>query len=350
VKVISYSFRDLDKEAWTLLENQAKHLSVFQTYSWARVLSSQGIEPRFLMLMDKGSPLLGLLMSKTFVLLDGLCGYQVIRGPLFTSKTDESVYSMLVSALKSMIKERSVLLFSWEPCIYINMEPYVMPHGFLRIPSATFVVDLSPSIETLWRNLEGRARNAIRKAEGRGVNVTEATDWSDWEKYYDLYQVESYRKHRPVTSLDFHKSIYGFLVQEEKAKLFIAKHDGEVVGGVIFLLTPHEMVAYEAMPEAKRKHLSHQSAIHWCAISWAKNRGIKYYDLRGALCEPDKKHYQYGIHTFKRQWGGKLYRYHTFVGGSKLFKFCVIGRNLTFKSPKIRHLSDNLKRLGIQGF
>jgi len=341
VKAVSYSFEELDKEKWAILENKARNLSILQTHSWAEVLKSIGIEPRFLMVTDNGSPLLGLLMFRSRFFSEFLCGYEARKGPIIVPEVNEYVLSFFVSALKDVLKKESALYLYWEPPLYMNLDKYAFGESFLAIPSATFVVDLGPSVETLWTNLEGRARRAVKKAERSEVNVMEAETWSEWEEYYNLYVNVCFQKNIRPRSIALHKSIYNFLFSENIAKLFVAKHHGKMIGGIIYLVTPYEMVGYEGIFDRRYLSLSSNSGVHWHAIWWAKNQGIKYYDFGGALRKPEKTHFMYSVHMFKRQWGAELLKYNCFA----LNKLYVIGRNLTLENSTMRWLYFSLERL-----
>ncbi|MDH3469671.1 MAG: peptidoglycan bridge formation glycyltransferase FemA/FemB family protein, partial [Gammaproteobacteria bacterium] len=57
----------------------------------------------------------------------------------------------------------------------------------------TWVVDLAGDVNDLWRNMEGRARTAVRKAEKSGVTVRPANRDGDLDIYYALH-TETYRR------------------------------------------------------------------------------------------------------------------------------------------------------------
>lgn len=341
MKFESCSYEDVDKEKWAVLENETRHSSVFQTYSWAKVLQSIGIKPQFFIIAEKEVPLLGLLTFKSRLISDFLCGYETRKGPILVPNVSESVFSFFAHALKDALKKEPALYFYWEPPLYLNLDQYVFGEGFLAIPSATFVIDLGPSVETLWMNLEGRARRAVNKAKRSEVKVMEAKSWCEWEKYYNLYINVCYQKHIRPRSIALHKSIYNFLFSEDRAKLFIAEHHGKMIGGIVYLVSPHEMVGYEGISDVRHLRLNSNSAIHWHAICWAKDKGIEYYDFGGALRKPEKGHFMYSIHMFKKQWGGELLKYNCFA----LNKLYVMGRNFTLENSIMRRLYFSLERL-----
>lgn len=340
---MSYSFEQLDKEKWLILENESQNLSVLQTYSWAEVLKSLGSEPRFLMVVDNGSPLLGLLMFKSRFISEILCGYEVRKGPIVVSGVNESLFRFFISSLREILEKKSALYFYMEPALHVDLESYLIAQGFLTIPSATFVVDLHLPLELLWKNLEKRARWGVKKARKMGVTVSEAKVWEDWERYHKMYAHENYQKHVRPRSLKLHESIFQRLLPEERTKLFVAKHHGKTIAGGLFLTTKHEMIYYEGASDARYLDLQPNNIIQWHVIEWAKQRGIRYYDLGGALYNPDKDHPLYGVHIFKRQWGGRLHRYDSFA----LNRLYAVGRSLSLRNRTVQRLYYSSERLGM---
>ncbi len=341
MKTVTYTFNYVDKDLWNTLENNAKHLSVFQTHSWAETLNSIGTKPFFFVIKHNENPLLGLLLFKSRFAWGILHTYEAMGGPLCVSDVDEGLLSSFAERLKIMVKKRHGFSFYWVPSPLFKGGQHFVERGFSRIPSATFIVDLEPPRETLWRNLEKRARWTVRKAWRSEVDVVEAKDWQDWKKFHDLYVKESSKATFPPYSLSLHKAIYDKLTQEAKAVLFVAKHQNKIISGMVYLLTRNEMVNYRGASEIEYLRLGGTSAMHWHAISWAKDRGIRYYDLGGALWEPLENHSLFGVHMFKRQWGGRLQRYYSLALG----KSYVIGRNLFYSDSDIRRLYLALEKL-----
>ena len=340
MKVVTYAFDNIDKDLWDALEDNAEHLNVFQTYSWAETLNSIGTEPLFFILSDQNGPLAGLLMFKSRFIWGAFHSYEAIRGPLVVSDANEELFSSFASGLKDVVKKKRGFSFYWTPSPLLNHKQCFIQQGFHPIPRATFVINLKLSIETLWGNLEGRARWTIKKAKRNEVEVIEAKDWLDWDKFHKLYVNEGFKTPLPPHSVRLHKAIHEHLMSKKQAKLFIAKHEKKMIAGIVFLLTKDEMVGYRGASDARYLKLSGTGAIHWHAICWAEEQGIKYYDMGGTLWEPDKKHYLYGVHQFKRQFGGKLCRYYGFA----LNKFYIAGRNLFFGSSKARRLYSLLEK------
>jgi peptidoglycan pentaglycine glycine transferase (the first glycine) len=343
VKAISYSFEELDKEKWATLENNAQNLSVLQTHSWAKVLRAIGTEPRFFVVTEDGNPLLGLLMFRSRLVSKFFSGYEIRRGPVSIPNASHKAFLFLISSLRNLIKRGDIVYLYWEPAFYMNLEPYLREQRFLTIPSSTFIVDLSSSVELLWKKLEKRARWGVRKAKKMNVTVSEAENWREWMEYHNVYAYENYRKRVRPRSLSLHRAIYQYLLPEGKARLFLAEHNGKTIAGSLFLCSTHEMIYYENASNAHYLDLQPNNVIQWEAILWAKQRGMKYYDLGGTLYYPDRKHPLYGVHVFKKQWGGRLYRYASFA----LNRLYVFGRSLSLRNRNIQRLYYSSERLGM---
>ena len=181
-----------------------------------------------------------------------------------------------------------------------------------------------------------------RKARKMNVTVSEAKSWDGWRRYHRIYVYQNYEKGIRSRSLGLHKSMFQHLLPEGSARLFVAKHRGKIIAGSLFLVTPHEMMYYESASDARYRSLQPNNITQWHAILWARERGVKHYDLGGALWKPEKEHQLYGVHTFKMGWGGKFHRYNSFA----LNKLYVTGRSLFFRNSKMQRLNHVLEGLG----
>jgi lipid II:glycine glycyltransferase (peptidoglycan interpeptide bridge formation enzyme) len=343
MKVVAWSFRNIDKEVWGALENQASYLSVFQTYSWARVLNSIGIDSLFFVLIDDEDPLVGSLMFKSRFALDAFNGYEGRGGFLLSPKAEaRHIVTVLYALKRKMEKERSLYAFVY-PIPLLNLDRYFLECGYIPHPHATFIVDLKPSIEGLWERLDKRARWGIRKSLKAGIVVTEAKDWSDWEEYYNIYVGECHRLGVNPRSYELHKAIYHHLMPIQMASLLTAQLNSKIIAGSLFLATGDEIVYYKNASNPKYLQLQPNNVLQWQAIMLAKERGIRHYDLSGALWNPSRDSPLYGVHKFKEKWGGKLYKYNFF----NLGRLYSVGKHLTEVNPRIRKFYHFMERCRI---
>jgi len=115
--------------------------------------------------------------------------------------------------------------------------------------------------------------------------------------------------------------------------LFTAEWEGEVLGGCYFIHDEENirwLVGASKRLEVDRKKATlignANRLIIWEAIKWAKERGIKEFDLGGYSLEAESNPNdpRYGINKFKKSFGGKLVtRYFYYKDCSKKLKFFV---------------------------
>ena len=100
------------------------------------------------------------------------------------------------------------------------------------------------------------------------------------------------------------------------AHLFLAKYKEEVlVAWIVFVFKDTVYYPYGASSNEHREVMT-SNLMMWEIIKWAKKKGLKKFDMWGALGpNPDPKDPWYGFHRFKQGYGGKLVE---FVGSYDL--------------------------------
>jgi len=177
--------------------------------------------------------------------------------------------------------------------------------GYKKTYHYTFLLDLTQDKDYLWKNLEKRARNGIRKAKKSGVKIRELTSEEEIKEFHRLH-VETYsRTNMPWRPFDYLKAIWKNLGEINAVKFFGAFKDDTLIAGVM-LLTYGDMSLY-GMGVSDHRYLKFQPNIYlqWHAILWSKMNGRRYYDL-GSVAYPKQTKKEAGIFKFKRSLGGKL--------------------------------------------
>ncbi|MFX1487430.1 MAG: lipid II:glycine glycyltransferase FemX [Promethearchaeota archaeon] len=347
MKVLSYPFKSIDQETWETLENRAHHLGVFQTYAWAETLRYTGIDPRFLLVVDQGESLAGLLIFQSNFVFSLFNAYEAKDAMLLTDINPDvvsSVVSHISSSLRSMLDPLTLYVVIYSaPVLSKLLRDHFEHENFHTQTDATFLIDLRSPVEILWRRLSKTARRLVRKTERQGVTISEAKDWSAWLRFYQLYFDDCQRLQLRPRSLLLHKGIYDFLLPKDMAKLFLAIYKGKIIAGRLLLLTPHQIVGYEITYDPRYQMLNPTYALYWRSISWAKERGIRYFDLGGTISRPTKDSSLYGVHKFKEKWGGNFVEFDFF----NLRRFFLLGENLVYRSESFRKLYNLFEKVNV---
>jgi hypothetical protein len=175
----------------------------------------------------------------------------------------------------------------------------------------TPVIDLAPDERTLLKNMHGAERK-IRKAEKEGVEVSEATSLEDVEAYHALSVETSDRIRSRSTFTELPKAffldVWRRMMPAGHARIFLARHGGELIAGDLFFIHGDTMLYYQGASTRDRAHTLRQApaACFWAAIRAAKAMGLARFDFGGCTPTEDPTDPRYGVWEFKKKWGGTL--------------------------------------------
>lgn len=154
--------------------------------------------------------------------------------------------------------------------------------GFLCSEQPTSVIDLTQSPETIWGNMNQTRRKSIRSAEKESIQVGLSREY---EEFYNL-----------ITSFQKKKGYYSYLdiqhpdveTLEKYGTLFVARKDGEFLVGNVYLETEDSVIGWVGasrrleVDKEKAKLIGQvNSFLHWKVINYAKEKGLKEYDMGG---------------------------------------------------------------------
>lgn len=161
-------------------------------------------------------------------------------------------------------------------------------------------MDLSPDLDTLWMSLHGSARRAIRKAKKSGITVHAAESKQDLRAFFDLHLRVRKNKYRLLAQpYSFFENIWGQFIEKQNGLLLLARHEGEVIGG-IFFLEWKEGIYYKFNASAA-SYLSQRpnDLALWNGIEYAKEKGFAHLDF--GLSDWDQE----GLLRYKRKFASE---------------------------------------------
>lgn len=183
----------------------------------------------------------------------------------------------------------------------------------LKDQCATFLIDMNASEEELWKGVDSKQRNIVRKGEKTGV-AFEAYTGEASLAYLDVFQqLRQVTQSRAIgknanasmllKSNEFFRNI--FLLPG--ATLFVGKYEGQVASVALMLQGGQTIYYYSGGSDREVNRKTGCSAyVIWKAIAYYKTRGdIAYFDMGGVPVRPTKEHPAYGVYEFKRSFGGE---------------------------------------------
>ena len=173
-------------------------------------------------------------------------------------------------------------------------------------PPDTVILNLTKSEDDLLSDMKQKWRYNIRLAEKKGVTI-EKCGAEAIEDFYEIFTETATRDGIAVHGKNYYKSLLELSSKNtEKAEvsLFVAKHEEDVLAGIITLFTETEAVYLYGASSNKKRNLMATYLLQWTAIKAAKDFGSKSYDFYGIPPENDENHPMYGLYRFKTGFGG----------------------------------------------
>ncbi|MDP2644070.1 MAG: peptidoglycan bridge formation glycyltransferase FemA/FemB family protein, partial [Desulfobacterales bacterium] len=162
----------------------------------------------------------------------------------------------------------------------------------------THILDLTRSEEELWKNMEGRCRTAIRKANNSGVTVDEMSDRKGIEKYYAILQQVYRSQNKPCPNP---KRLYYDIWDNygrKRAVFLSARYNHSMIAGAIIIMDGKRAYYLNGVSKHEFRNLSASNLILWEAVRIARENGAERFDFVGSDIPRLAK--------FKKSFGGEL--------------------------------------------
>lgn len=303
-----------DKILWNDFVSTSSHSSILQSWEWGEIKGGAAWQPIRLALFEGSLIKAGISILKRRLPL-GRSLFYAPRGPI-VDFSNENILNALLLQIALQAKKENAIALRIDPEVEENgtVEKILKTRGFIKKrkqaqPRATFYVDLALGLDDLLMTFEEKTRYNIRLSEKKGVSVREMNSDEGVDVFYGIYQETARREKFLIHPVSYYRKIKKILIDAGLASIFIAHHEGRAIGGVfIFRFGEKAWYMYGASVNDGRNVMPNH-ALHWHVIKWAKEKGLKTYDLWGIPSNPDEKHPLWGVYRFKKGFNGKLVKY-----------------------------------------
>lgn len=284
-----------DEERWNTFIRLANS-NVFHTLEWRNVIQeTYKFKPYYFMSVDDGStfgclPMFAVdsfIFGRRFISLP----FSFEADPLYK---DKKVLKELLTKATEIAKDSKYLEIRTREKLPADM---VKDFG-LNETMDTFlsVLELTDT-DTLWKEMDKKHRNAIRKAEKDGLKVREG-NIDDLREYHRLKMRLSAKKYGiPSEPLKFYYNLWGEMASKNMVKLFVAEFNNKVIGGIILLLYKGEVLYYSGAADEKYLHLKPYNLLVWEALKYSCKNRYKIFNFGTSEHK--------GLLDFKESWGAK---------------------------------------------
>lgn len=164
----------------------------------------------------------------------------------------------------------------------------------------TFVLDLTPPLDELRRNLDKKWRNQLTRSEKNGLTVISDTGTDAYEIFCRMYH-EMFKRKSFETTVDVEEfgRIQTGLPDAQRMRILICEQNGVPVAGIVASAMGDSAIYLLGATSDDGLNAKGAYLLQWMIIQWLKEKGFKHYDLGGI--DPQSNP---GVYSFKRGLSG----------------------------------------------
>ncbi|WP_202320065.1 lipid II:glycine glycyltransferase FemX [Archaeoglobus neptunius] len=282
-----------DPELWDGIVKSSPHGTIFHLWDWLKIVEGYTGMKLYPLMGYKGSTPIGVypffgkkvkfaktLFSpppKALLLYLGpvIANYETLKQSKkvshfysFQKQVDEYVFSELNA---NYVRVRSAPRLECRPLIWC---------GYDVKPLYTYMIRLEKNPEMVWKKFNRKTRVNIEKTKREGVTI-EMGDYDDLDylrnALYGRFEEQGYRP-----TEDYYREYLNDLMERfypDNMKIFVAKLNGERVGGLVTLHYRRWAGLWIGIPKTKLAGVYPNDLAQWEAIKWACQEGYEYYEL-----------------------------------------------------------------------
>ena len=293
----------MEKE-WERFIEEHPESTFFHQIGWKKVIENIfGFKAHYLIVKDnsKIQALLPLFEIKQ------ITGKKLVSVPFSTEGgvlySTEEAKEKILSQANNIVKEQNLdyLELRQEKDIGTNLETKdYYYHMKLKL-------DHNP--EVIWKNLDKKTRNAVRKAERLGLKTDMGLNY--FEDFYRIFSINMRDLGTPVDKKEFFEEIIKQF--PDQVDIYVSKLKDKVIGAV-FLLKYKDTIKSE-WASSLREYFGYNAnqLMYWDAVQDACKNGFNIFDF-GRSLEGE------GTYRFKKKFGAKPVRLHYkyFINNKKI--------------------------------
>lgn len=302
--------REVRPEEKELYNKVVRH--PLQTWEWGEFRKTTGVHVDRIGFFENGVLQRGLQV--TFHPIP-LFGQNVGYFPKGDMPDDEQI-----AALKELSSNRNALFVKLEPNIaqkvgtpsaHEHIKNFLEKHGCVLgrplFTKYTFQLNLTPSEEKLFENLESKTRYNVNLAHKKGVQIYENTTKEGMLEYINILSETTKRQGFYAHNEKYFTNMFDNLAPSGMLRIFNAVYEGKVL--VSWVMFMHNGVLYYPYGASRREHreVMASNLLMWEMIRFGKAQGCTVFDMWGSLGpEPNQADPWFGFHRFKKGYGGDL--------------------------------------------
>lgn len=230
------------------------------------------------------------------------------------------------------------------------------PAPFQAAPTATVLIDVQQPSEALFAGLRSGTRRAMRARLANDLKVRTGNE-SDLPAFHSLLVATGQRHGFTPPTLDYFRRMWRLFAPSDEIVLFLAELGTEPVSAELDVTFGDTLVSKRAGWSGAHRKLHPNELVVWTALNWARERGLKYYDMEGF--DPDLAHALARGETLPDEAKGTHHWFKLGFGGEvtllpdnyEIVRVPLLGwahRNVRFNAMSLGFRRWLLKKLGLR--
>ena len=303
----------VDATEWSQLMARFEDANIYQTWAYGAVhWGSQNLSH---LVVRRAGEVVGMAQLRMVESPRWRCGIAYLRwGPLCQLRGQplepESVRCLALALHEEYVRRRGLFLrilpnaFAGSARAALFQREF---HQFTPAPPApanterTFLLDLSPPLEELRKNLDQKWRNQLNRAEKNELSLVTGESPEAYQTFARLYeQMWSRKQFRTTVDVDEFGRIGAALPAGQKLKVCLCQQLGTPVSGIVCSALGNTGIYLLGATSDAGLNTKGSYLLQWSMIRWLKEQGLRHYDLGGI--DPEQNP---GVYHFKQGLAGQ---------------------------------------------
>jgi serine/alanine adding enzyme len=287
--------------------------NIFQSHWYYKLfLNSPYAMPIVFLLNDENDDVKGVLVAVIQYQLSTpfrfLSSRSVIMGGPVVADNNEEYAGLILREYDRFIRGRAILSqFRNLSDISSLREPFTTS-GYIFEEHLDIHVDLTREEDQLWKEVNAKRRNEIRKALKYGLSFKVLSSSSEFEKSYEILH-SRYRSIRlPLYDKQVFEFAFNYLSESGECRIFGVFYDNLLIGTMYTFCFKGVVYNWFAGSDPSFYSKYPNDFIAWEVFLWAKKNGYLTFDWGGA----GKPGVPYGVRDYKAQFGGTFVNFGRF--------------------------------------
>jgi len=241
--------RELNKCQWSSFVYDHPNGNVFQTPEMYEVYkNTKNYEPIFLAVINDKNEILGTLLAVIQKEYSGFLGNFTARsiifgGPLIKNN-DADILDFILQEYNKIIRKKAIYsqfrnMWEWR-----DLKEIFIKNGFEYEEHLDIIVDLKKNEEELWKEVNTKRRNEIRRAKKEGTTFLVKSTLNDLHECYSILKSVYKKAKLPIPNINFFENILKNTGNNTGLKLFCACNENKIIGCMLALATKNSIFGF----------------------------------------------------------------------------------------------------------